>query len=411
MSIWKKIKSYLPGLSRSFWTVYDEMNKRTDEIESQLQVIQDTINELKANVVDGGNDVKQLVLENNKINENLLSEINKIKEQQEIHAEHEQLRFDALFKSIYPDLTPLELRCKIFSLYPDAEGDLRLMQRANARLMHELDKICKKLGITYWFSYGSLVAILSRSDSIPWDDDIDVCMLRDDIDKLIKSLKDNKDYQITICYDWYVKCKQVRFSSRDANNPCFIDIAIHDWTVTVSKDADDYLRNQRIMAMEELTALDERLSYWRENPYLFHPDSGYVVQYGFVDKESQEPTKALEVITEIEGIFSKYKKKAISDGVISDKQMGGIAYSIENIYDNPKRKIIFSTDTILPTKYHEYDKWKFMIPNDAISVANECYPGWPYLPQDILGHEHFNKNILKDEIVRSTLKKFSEDDQ
>ena len=105
------------------------------------------------------------------------------------------------------DETPLETRKRIFEYLPPAEGDRRLMQRANAKLMGRLDEICRKNGLDYWFAYGTLVGTLSRSGSIPWDDDIDICMMRDDIRKLSEACTKADDVQLTLVYDLGPLCR------------------------------------------------------------------------------------------------------------------------------------------------------------------------------------------------------------
>ena len=95
----------------------------------------------------------------------------------------------------YPEDSPAEIRRRIFSLMPEAEGDARIMQKANAKLMFELDSICQKAGLPYWTAYGSLVGTLSRNGFIPWDDDIDICMMREDVEKLQSLCDADPNYQ------------------------------------------------------------------------------------------------------------------------------------------------------------------------------------------------------------------------
>ncbi|MBR2805298.1 MAG: LicD family protein [Oscillospiraceae bacterium] len=52
-------------------------------------------------------------------------------------------------------------------------------------LLYELDRVCNKLSLQYSLAYGTLIGAVRDGRFIPWDDDIDVVMLREDYDVLI----------------------------------------------------------------------------------------------------------------------------------------------------------------------------------------------------------------------------------
>lgn len=53
-------------------------------------------------------------------------------------------------------------------------------------LLFQLDKICKKHDLKYVADGGTLLGLFRHKGYIPWDDDIDICMLRNDYEKLCK---------------------------------------------------------------------------------------------------------------------------------------------------------------------------------------------------------------------------------
>ena len=62
--------------------------------------------------------------------------------------------------------------------------DISEIQQMELGIMEYIHEVCHKIGVKYFLAYGSLIGAVRHQGFIPWDDDMDICMLRDDYEKL-----------------------------------------------------------------------------------------------------------------------------------------------------------------------------------------------------------------------------------
>ena len=65
-------------------------------------------------------------------------------------------------------------------------------------IMDDIDRVCRKHGLRYTLTGGSMLGAIRHKGFIPWDDDMDIRMLRDDFEKfkVIYDKEKNKDFII-----------------------------------------------------------------------------------------------------------------------------------------------------------------------------------------------------------------------
>lgn len=73
---------------------------------------------------------------------------------------------------------------------------LRKQQLRMLEILLYIDKICKENNIKYWLSSGTLLGAVRHGGFIPWDDDLDIEMLREDYEKFLKVFTDNDNYAL-----------------------------------------------------------------------------------------------------------------------------------------------------------------------------------------------------------------------
>jgi len=125
-------------------------------------------------------------------------------------------------------------------------------------LLKKLLKVCEKYNLKIWADSGTLLGAIREGGYIPWDDDIDMVMLRPDYDKLIAiAEKEFKHpYYLQSGYSEKVSYPrghaQLRNSdtsailpadiTQDFNQGIFIDIFVLDAVPTDQKELEKYIK-------------------------------------------------------------------------------------------------------------------------------------------------------------------------
>ncbi len=75
------------------------------------------------------------------------------------------------------------------SHYNPEGSDLRKAQLKMLEMLDVFDEICRKHSINYWLVWGTLLGARRHGGFIPWDDDLDVAVLKSDYKNLLSILK------------------------------------------------------------------------------------------------------------------------------------------------------------------------------------------------------------------------------
>lgn len=127
-----------------------------------------------------------------------------------------------------PGETMQETKQRVFLSVPKATGRLRSIQLAENYILQRVKSICDENGMDIFLVGGTLLGAVRHKGFIPWDNDVDVGMMKADYLKLRELLKNDDVLRVEYCYNYEVGLKISKVKFRD-NDVFWIDILVFDW--------------------------------------------------------------------------------------------------------------------------------------------------------------------------------------
>lgn len=336
---------------------------------------QTTVQELAA--------IRAELKETQRQNEQLLTHISELTQQSSDAHTYEQTRDMMLFWQLFKNSSEslLEAKLRFFRGLPKATGTLRLFQDAEIKLFSGFNDFCNNNGIRYWFGSGTLLGAYLYHGMIPWDDDIDVFVTRQDLSKLTELLRHDDRYRVTTVWDWYVPCKQIRFRLMDNNNPTFIDLFPLDLVKGDYKLAWQETSTQRSEFIRDIRKTFTGTT-WPHDVYLY------------------DKTPLTE---EIESLLQKHRSLLGSriDFADSWESATGLVRGIENI-DETQSTGPYLKEDWNNTEKMTYGDFEAAAPRSWKSYLTKSYGDYLQIPHDIGAHNHVDESyITKPELLQA----------
>jgi lipopolysaccharide cholinephosphotransferase len=238
---------------------------------------------------------------------------------------------------------------------PLAQGTLRDIQKSELRMLLEVDRICKEHNIKYWIDFGTLLGAVRHKDFIPWDDDIDIGMMRDDYEKFVEIFNANTSDKNLYAFNMVAPSGNVNIIDicHKEIKGIFIDIFPYDFYTDKLDDNGKQLLHDKISKIKK--------QHHQKAP-----------------KSEQEKQK-------FRNRFLSIRDKYIYEGKTPDvSQKPALFWGIDYYHKMPR--CVFDYETFFPLSEIEFCGHKFPAPADVDLYLTTVYRDYMSLPSSIKYH-------------------------
>lgn len=251
------------------------------------------------------------------------------------------------------------------------EGSLlRRQQLIMLDMLKELDRICRKYDIPYFLFWGTLLGAIRHDGFIPWDDDLDVAMLRKDYLRLMKVLPSELTEDIAL-----------QSNDTDSNYFYFLAKLRHKKSFLEKEPFADGFSERGIFI--DIFPLDNLLP-WTHKLRL------QSLAYNFY-RAGNGNEKALSKIR----LLTKFNRHVSFPVLRAMSRLAG-AKTLMCDYGIPFHKE-HRLENIFPLKTHVFEDMETFVPGNSDAVLKSLYGDYMRLPEDLDNIYHHAEGIVIDE--------------
>ena len=271
------------------------------------------------------------------------------------------------------------------------ELSLNEIQQETLKNLKFLDSICKKLNINYFLAYGTLLGAIRHNGLIPWDDDIDIMLLRKDLEILISYFNEHKND-----FGSFKICTRTNTKNYTASIPRFVN------TDFIYESDYSYEKKYELGTFIDLYPLDNATNS-ESGCHKLGKKVRFLNKLYIISKNPDNGKKGLKKLFryvtaffinliwdknfDFDAHLADFLDKKTSD---SDKYVSILYDRTRNPYCDAFPKIFFSKPI-----HHNFEDFSAPIPENFDSILKTLYGDYMQLPPEDKRKPHHNYKIYR----------------
>lgn len=262
---------------------------------------------------------------------------------------------------------------------------LKRLQNEELGILKDFIKICEKYDINYFVMYGTAIGAVRHNGFIPWDDDMDICMLRADYEKFLEVAPQEVEGKYKIMgpdseetyYNLVPNMNKIGTKFHTIYDRGKYDSGILIDIFPLDCVADDEKEKKKQI---------KKAKFWRELYILKNVNFYKLHQPGIKTKIKHIICAIVHYALNIFGIsgefiYKQHKKVA--------QKYNGKTNNVTSFVEYDAYETCMSIDDIFPLKKVKYDDIYVNIPNEYDKILTNRYGDYMELPKEEERKNHY----------------------
>jgi len=244
---------------------------------------------------------------------------------------------------------------------------LRKVQLLELEILDEIDRICSKNKLNYFLIAGSLIGAIRHKGFIPWDDDLDIAMPREDYEKFIEICKRELNNRFfldasEVSYKYYRLAAKIRINN----------------TLYIQKDLKSYKGHQGIWV--DILPLDETNNKKKLKIQAYIKSLLEVAIEYKCKVDISEKSLWKRFISILVSIFPLKFLKIFQQKVMTLDNKKNYNYFVNLASKYSFKKQTFQKKDWMPAKKYFFENKKYNIPNNYDKILRSVYGNYMEIP-------------------------------